>query len=166
VLCPLFLLLGSVAVVPQSHGFIIVVVYMRSLKVKSMGEYDDTLKDIEATLGIVPGFMRAIPKDALVHDWPLMKKYEFGETAIPAKYREFIGLGIAANIKCPYCALMHTGLATLSGASDREISEVAFLASLTARWSAMLHALQYNYDTFAKEVHQMAEYAKKTAKKK
>jgi len=130
-----------------------------------MGEYEDALKDVEATLGIVPGFMRAIPKDVLVHDWPLMKKYQIGESAIPAKYREFIGLGIAANIKCPYCALMHTAMATMSGASDREMSEVAFLASLTSRWSAMLHALQYNYDTFAKEVHQISEHAKKTAKK-
>jgi len=130
-----------------------------------MGEYENTLKDIEATLGIVPGFMRAIPKDVLVHDWPLMKKYQIGESVIPAKYREFIGLAVAANIKCPYCALMHTAMATISGASDREMAEVAFLASLTSRWSAMLHALQYNYDTFAKEVHQIAEHAQKTAKK-
>ncbi|VVB84240.1 Uncharacterised protein [uncultured archaeon] len=26
-----------------------------------MGEYEDTLEDIESTLGIVPGFMKAIP---------------------------------------------------------------------------------------------------------
>ena len=133
---------------------------------KRLGEYEDTLKDIEKTLGIVPGFMKAIPKDVLMHDWPLMKKYQVGESAIPAKYREFIGLGIAANIKCPYCALMHTAMATLSGATDREMAEVAFLASLTARWSAMLHALQYDYDTFSKEVHQIGEHAQKAAKKK
>jgi AhpD family alkylhydroperoxidase len=95
-----------------------------------------------------------------------MKKYQLGESEIPAKYREFIGLAVAANIKCPYCTLMHTAMATLNGATDKEIAEVAFLASLTARWSAMLHALQYNYDTFMKEVQQMGEYAKKTAKKK
>jgi hypothetical protein len=52
-----------------------------------------------------------------------------------------------------------------NGATDDELAEVAFLASLTARWSAMLHALQYNYDTFTKEVHQIGEHAKKTAKK-
>jgi AhpD family alkylhydroperoxidase len=131
-----------------------------------MGEYEDTLKDIEKNMGIVPGFMKAIPKDVLIHDWPLMKKYQAGESEIPAKYREFIGLAIAANIKCPYCALMHTGMATLNGATDKEIAEVAFLASFTARWSAMLHALQYDYDTFSKEVHQIAEHAMKTAKKK
>jgi AhpD family alkylhydroperoxidase len=131
-----------------------------------MGEYEDTLKDIEKSFGIVPGFMKAIPKDVLVKDWPLMKKYQLGESAIPAKYREFIGLAIAANIKCPYCALMHTAMATMAGATDKEISEVAFLASYTARWSAMLHALQYNYDTFSKEVRQIGDYAMKMAKKK
>jgi len=130
-----------------------------------LSEYQNTLKDIEKTLGVVPGFMKAIPKDVLVQDWPLMKKYQTGESEIPAKYREFIGLAVSANIKCPYCALMHTAMATMSGATDKEMAEVAFLASYTARWSAMLHALQYNYDTFSKEVHQIADYAMKAAKK-
>ena len=131
-----------------------------------MGEYEDTLKDIKKAFGFVPGFMTGIPKDVLVQDWPLMKKYQLGESKIPQKYREFIGLAVAANIKCPYCSLMHTAMATGYGASGDEISEVAFLASFTARWSAMLHALQYNYDTFMKEVHQVGENAKKKAAKK
>src|SRR3972149_1117420 len=129
-----------------------------------MGEYEDTLKDIQKSLGIVPGFMKAIPADVLVKEWPLMKKYQLGESAVPAKYREFIGLAVAANIKCPYCSLMHTAMATGYGATGKEVSEVAFLASFTARWSAMLNALQYNYDTFVKEVHQINEYAKKAKK--
>jgi len=131
-----------------------------------MGEYENTLKDIEKTLGMVPGFMKAIPKDVLIQDWPLMKKYQAGESAIPAKYRDFIGLAIAANIKCPYCALMHTAMATLKGATDKEMAEVAFLASYTSRWSAMLHALQYDMDTYMKEVRRIGEYVQKTAKKK
>jgi AhpD family alkylhydroperoxidase len=131
-----------------------------------MGEYEDTLKDIKMAFGFVPGFMTAIPKDVLIQEWPLMKKYQLGESKIPQKYREFIGLAVAANLKCPYCTLMHTAMATGYGASGDEIAEVAFLASLTARWSAMLHALQYNYDTFVKEVHQVGENAKKKAAKK
>jgi alkylhydroperoxidase/carboxymuconolactone decarboxylase family protein YurZ len=61
---------------------------------------------------------------------------------------------------------MHTAMATMSGATSKEIAEVAFLASYTARWSAMLHALQYNMDTFTNEVHQIGENAEKSAKKK
>jgi alkylhydroperoxidase/carboxymuconolactone decarboxylase family protein YurZ len=56
-------------------------------------------------------------------------------------------------------------MATLNGATNKEMAEVAFLASYTSRWSAMLHALQYNMDTFAKEVHQIGEYLQKGAKK-
>jgi hypothetical protein len=43
-----------------------------------MGQYENTLQDIKKTLGIVPGFMKAIPKDVLIQDWPLMKKYMAG----------------------------------------------------------------------------------------
>ena len=56
-----------------------------------------------------------------------------GKSAIPAKYREVIGLEVVANIKCPYCSLMHMTMATGYGAKDKEIAEVAFVASYTAR---------------------------------
>jgi AhpD family alkylhydroperoxidase len=131
-----------------------------------MGEYEDALKDIKKSFGFVPGFMKAIPKDVLIQEWPLMKKYQLGESKIPQKYREFIGLAIAANLKCPYCTLMHTAMATGYGANGDELSEAAFLAGYTARWSAMLHAMRYDYDTFAKEVQQVGENAKKKAAKK
>jgi len=51
-----------------------------------MGAYEDTLKDIETSFGIVPGFMKALPADALVQDWPLMKKYVLGAPALAEIY--------------------------------------------------------------------------------
>lgn len=130
-----------------------------------MGEYEDTLRDIEKTLGLVPGFMKALPKDVLVHDWILWKKYIFTQTKIPGKYRELGGLAIAANIKCPYCQLMHTAMAKFHGATDEELAEVYYLSSLTARWSAMIHAQHYDWGTFEKEAQQMGQHLSKTAKK-
>ena len=130
-----------------------------------MGEYEDTLKDIEKSLGIVPGFMKALPQDVLIHDWPLFKKYTLGESKIPAKYRELMGLAVAANIKCPYCQLFHKSAAQLYGATPEEFAEIAFLASYTSRWSAMIHAQHYSYETFAKETQQIGEYLSKAAKK-
>lgn len=109
--------------------------------------------------------MKALPKDVLIHDYPLWKKYTLGESKIPAKYRELMGLSAAANIKCPYCQLMHRGMAQFHGATEEELSEVAYLASLTARWSAMIHAQHYDYDTFAKEADQMAKHLSKSLKK-
>ncbi len=124
-------------------------------------EYNETLNDIERSLGIVPGFMRAVPADVLVAEWPLFKKYVLGESKVPAKYRELIGLVIAANIKCPYCQLFHRSAAKLRGATDEELAEAAFLASFTSRWSAMIHAQHYDYDTFEKETHQIGDHLKK-----
>ncbi|MCZ7392327.1 MAG: carboxymuconolactone decarboxylase family protein [Candidatus Methanoperedens sp.] len=125
-----------------------------------MGAYENTLKDIEKTLGIVPDFMKALPKEVLVQEWPLFKKYNFEETEIPAKYRELMGLAVAANIKCPYCTLFHKGAAMMNGATEEELAETAFLASYTARWSAIIHAQHYDYDTFAREFEKIGEYLK------
>ena len=126
-----------------------------------MEKYEDTLKDIENSLGIVPGFMKALPKKVLIQEWPLFKKYSLEETEIPAKYRELMALAIAANIKCPYCQLFHKNAAQMMGATEEELAETAFLASYTTRWSAMIHAQDYDYETFAKEFHQIGEYLKK-----
>jgi hypothetical protein len=38
--------------------------------------YENTLGDIERTLGSVPGFMKIFPKGVLVHDWPSWKMVE------------------------------------------------------------------------------------------
>ena len=68
-----------------------------------MGEYEDTIKDIEETFGIVPGFMKALPQEVLIHDWPLWKKYSLEQSAIPGKYRELGGLAVAARIAPGRC---------------------------------------------------------------
>ena len=109
--------------------------------------------------------MKGLPQDVLIHDWPLMKKYTLGESKIPAKYRELMGLAVAANIKCPYCQLFHKSVAQMYGATPEEFAEIAFFASYTSRWSAMIHAQHYDYDTFAKETQQIGEYLSKGAKK-
>jgi AhpD family alkylhydroperoxidase len=123
-----------------------------------MTAYQDTLNDIKSSLGIVPGFMKALPEEVLMHDWPLFKKYTLEQTSIPNKYRELAGLMVAANIKCPYCVLFHTAVAKMNGATQEELSEVYFLASYTSRWSAILHAQQYDFDTLANELQQIGAY--------
>ncbi len=42
-----------------------------------MGTYEDTLEDMEKTLGSVPEFMRFISEESIVNDWPSWK--EVGE---------------------------------------------------------------------------------------
>ena len=113
--------------------------------------YEETLADIEDTMGIVPGFMAAIPEDALVHEWPVFKQYTLGESVFSPKERELMELAVAATLKCQYCQAFHKGAAELHGATEAELAEVAVLAGLTARWSSMIHAQHYDYDTFVEE---------------
>jgi AhpD family alkylhydroperoxidase len=130
-----------------------------------MDQYEKTLEDMKRTLGIVPGFMKALPKEVLVAEWPLFKKYSFEETDIPPKYRELIGLAVAANIKCPYCQLFHREAAKMNGATEKELAEVVLLAGWTSFWSSMIHAQDYDYDTFKRETEQIGAYLQKTAGK-
>lgn len=120
--------------------------------------YQETVSDIEETIGLLPGFMAAVPEDTLVHEWPVFKQYVLGESVIPPKYREMIELAVAASMKCPYCEAFHRGAAELHGATEDELAEVGVLASLTTRWSAMIHAQHYDYDTFIDEFHQIGEF--------
>jgi AhpD family alkylhydroperoxidase len=129
-----------------------------------MSDYKSTAKDIKNSLGIVPGFMKALPEDVLIYEWPMWKKYTLEESLIPEKYRELMGLAVAANIKCPYCLFFHHAMAKMAGATDEEIAETGFLASQTSRWSVLLHAQRYEMETLMEEGKQMGDYLTKKKK--
>jgi hypothetical protein len=38
--------------------------------------YEDTLKEIEKTMGSVPVFMRSLPKKVLIHNWSSWKRVD------------------------------------------------------------------------------------------
>jgi AhpD family alkylhydroperoxidase len=107
---------------------------------------------------------KAIPPDTLPHEWEEMKEYSFGETKIPAKYRELIGLAIAASIKCPYCVYFHTKAAKMNGATDEELAELAFLTRFTTGWSSILHASGIDFEAFKKQFDKAAQHMAEGAK--
>ncbi len=124
--------------------------------------YEETIKEIESTLGIVPGFMKSTPKDILTQMWPLFKKYMIGESVIPQKYREMMMLAASAAVKCPYCETYHKEVSKMMwGASDEELSELGVLVGQTGFWSNVLHTQHYDYNTFVKELQQIGEYVSK-----
>lgn len=131
---------------------------MATMEYHAKDDYNETRADVEETLGFVPEWLEALPKEDLINEWPSFKKYTFGETEIPAKYRELMGLAVAANIKCPYCQYFHREAAKLHGATDAELEEVNFLASITARYSAMLHAQHYDQTMFTEEFGRIAAH--------
>ena len=124
--------------------------------------YEQTTKDIEATIGALPGFMKeGLPQDALVQMWPIMKKYVLGQSTIPPKFREMIALASAAAMKCPYCQAFHRGAARMYGATEEELQEVGTLVGQTAFWSSVLHARNYDVNTFLKEFQAIGEHLAK-----
>ena len=52
----------------------------------------DVETEIKETFGLVPSFFGRIPDSLLDLEWELMKRIELGETLIPNKYKELMGL--------------------------------------------------------------------------
>lgn len=123
----------------------------------------EVYQEIESTFGLVPKFLRALPDSSLQLEWQLMKKLQVDEGLIPAKYRELIGLGIAATTRCRYCTFFHTEMARLNGATDEELEEALHFAKETAGWSAYINGLQLDYSQFQSEIRQACDHVRSTA---
>ena len=120
-------------------------------------------RDIEETLGIIPEFLKKLPDSTLELEWGLMKQSEMTPGAIPNKYRELIGLAVAAATRCKYCTLFHTEMAKLNGAMNEEIEDAVHFAKSTMGWSTYLNGLQIDYDEFKKELSKAVDHARKVS---
>jgi len=117
-------------------------------------------QDIEAMFGLVPSMFKAVPDSSLELEWQLFKRVQFDEGPIPNKYRELIGVAIAAATKCRYCAVYHTEVAKLNGATDAEIEDAVHYAKSSAGWSTYINGLQLDYEQFKAEVLQACEHVR------
>ena len=118
----------------------------------------DVHKEMEEMFGTVISFVDQIPDAFIDAEWDLMKRVQFGQTLIPNKYKELMGLAISAVSRCRYCALFHTEAAKLHGATDAEIEEAVHYAKLVSGWRIYLNGLQVDYDAFADEVRRVVEF--------
>jgi AhpD family alkylhydroperoxidase len=116
--------------------------------------------EIKETLGLVPKFFQAIPDSSLELEWKLFKVTQLEESPIPNKYRELIGLGIAAATKCRYCTLFHYEAAKLFGATEEELENTVHYAKATSGWSTYINGLQLDYDEFREELMQIMEHVR------
>jgi AhpD family alkylhydroperoxidase len=118
--------------------------------------------DIEKTLGLVPSFMRAFPEEAIGAAWEEFKTVQLNPaSAIPPKYKELIGLAVAAQIPCRYCSYFHTKTAGLDGAEERELKEAVVMAAITRQWSTVLNGMQTDESQFRAELGKVLEYVRK-----
>src|SRR5512146_633436 len=117
-------------------------------------------KEIEQLFGQVPTWVDQIPSAAAGGFWALMRDFQLGQTRIPNKYKELIGLGVSGATRCRYCALFHTEAARLFGATDEEIAEASMMAGHTMSASTFLNAQQIDYEQFRNETLEAVGYVR------
>jgi AhpD family alkylhydroperoxidase len=116
-------------------------------------DYDAAVKDIEATLGGVPGFAKQFPKAGLPGAWAEVKALELSDTtALSPKVKSLISLAVSAQIPCQYCIWSDTQNARRAGASDEEIQEAVAMSALTRHWSTVFNGMQIDFEQFKKEM--------------
>lgn len=120
-------------------------------------------EEMKETLGLVPTFFKKIPDEYFDFEWELFKRLELGETLIPNKYKELMGIAIHSETKCSYCTLFHTEAARLFGATEEEIQEAVHYAKMSLGWSAYLNGIQQDYDMFAEEMERISDHIKEHA---
>src|SRR5512138_3446440 len=113
---------------------------------------EEVYQDIEQTFGKVPSFFKLVPERSLALEWELFKVLQLNESPIPNKYRELIGIGIAAVTKCRYCSFYHSEAAKLFGATEEEIEDAVHFAKASAGWSAYLNGMQLDFEEFKQEL--------------
>lgn len=119
--------------------------------------------EIKETMGLVPSFFDRIPDKFLDAEWELFRELELGETRIPNKYKELIGVAVHAETKCRYCTLFHTEAAKLFGATDEEIQEAVHYAKYTVGWSVYLNGVRQDFDEFSRELDQITDHMSERA---
>ena len=120
---------------------------------EAMTSKQDVYKEIEAMLGGVPSFVRALPDSALAGAWAEVRDLELAsDTALDGKTKALISLAVAAQIPCHYCIWADTNSARQFGASEEEIKEAVAMAALTRHWSTIFNGMQIDFDTFKAEL--------------
>jgi AhpD family alkylhydroperoxidase len=118
----------------------------------------DVEGDVQLTVGASLAPLDRVPDEFVAAEWELVKGLHFGETLIPNRYKELIGLSVAAVSRCPYGVVLHTEGARLHGASEAEIAEAVQYAKLVAGWSIHLTGLQVDQQEFVGQVRRIVAF--------
>jgi AhpD family alkylhydroperoxidase len=118
-------------------------------------------EEIKQAFGKVPGWVEQMPPTLLEGFWSTMRDFHLGETTIPNKYKELIGLAVSGATRCKYCTLFHTEAAKLFGATDEEIREAAAMAAHTMSASTFVNTMEIDYEVFRRETLDAIAYVRR-----
>lgn len=118
--------------------------------------------DIKETLGLIPAIFKCLPDATLEEEWHLFKTVRLDAGAVPNKYRELIGLSIAAATNCRISAVMHAELARANGATEDEIEDALHFAKSCMGWNTYMNGTEINPEQFKGEMRQVSVYLRQT----
>ena len=119
-----------------------------------------TIEEMEATLGQVPAWMESIAEPASDHSWGIFRDLILGESALSPREKALIGVGVASAISCPYCTYFHKEEARFAGVSEDELEEAVNVAGVTRYFSTLLHGNEYEHSDFVTETDEIFDYVR------
>jgi AhpD family alkylhydroperoxidase len=124
----------------------------------------DLRTEVTNVFGFVPAFVNVLGPNEGRLWWNAVRDFQLSDkTALSGKVKELIGLGVSAQIPCHYCVLFHTEAARLNGATEQEIQEAVFMASLTRQGSTILNGTALPQATFDKDLERIVAHLKAQA---
>lgn len=113
-------------------------------------------REMQEVLGRTPAVLDRVPDELLDADWHLLRRAFIDDSLIPSRYQALIGVAVAAAIRCPYAARLHTELAQVHGASEAELAEAVHHAALVTGLSTRMHGFSLDAAEFNTEVADIA----------
>jgi AhpD family alkylhydroperoxidase len=125
-------------------------------------EAEAARKDIQATFGFIPEFLKRLPDHAIAGAWEEMRGLQLNPvTALPAKYKELVGLAVAAQTPCERSVYGYTQFARLYGATDAEIAEAITIGAVARHWSTFINGLGQDEGKFRADLTRVVNAVKK-----
>jgi|SRR5687768_9871016 len=125
-------------------------------------EAEAARKDILATFGFMPEFLKKVPDHAIAGAWEEMRGLRLNPvTALPPKYRELAGLAVAAQTPCERSVYGYTQFAKLHGATDEEIAEAITIGAVARHWSTFISGLGQDEGKFRADLMRVVNAVKK-----
>ena len=137
--------------------------FICSINVSAQSNYEKAKDEIEKAFGSVPGFLDAQPQNVLPEAWELFKSSSKPGNLIPAKYRELIKLGVAAQIPCDFCIFSSMTAAKAAGATDEEIKEAVNHAAWVRYFSTTSNGAGIDLEQFKQDFQKIVGHKSKTS---
>lgn len=122
-----------------------------------MPSRQENLASIEEAFGFIPRWLDDMPDDVLNQYWT-NHLWMCSDTALSLREKALIAFGAATAIHCNYRTPFHIAQLQLTGATDEQLKEAAWLVQNVVGASAYLNGVRYDKEEFKDELNRLVEY--------